>query len=107
MNNNKRKELIKLLIYMLGAAVVFDLYIFLGVTLVYKGNPPSNYKNLLLALPIICGPSVGYGVYKIRKNKDRVKNDLQFRQYIILRTTIETILILLPLWGIVKLIGLL
>lgn len=97
-----KKELKKFALYAIFTALVFELYLILGVTIVY-GEELKDYKNYMIALPIITGPSIGYGVYRIRKYKERVITDLKFRQYIIIRTTLEATAIALPLYWVTEL----
>lgn len=102
---NKR-DLMYLFICMLMTALVFFLYLYLGIKYVNKESISEN-KNILIASPLISGPSIGFGIFRILKNRKRIRDDLEFRSHIIFRATFESLIILFPLWGLMKIIGLL
>jgi hypothetical protein len=89
---------------MLTVSLVMDLYIIIGAKITYNESIADNAR-ILIALPFICGPSVGYGVYNMIKNRTRYREDIDFRSKLLLSTTFKILIILYPLWGIAKVIG--
>ena len=93
-----KKEILNYLKYVLIMGIIMD-----------SASIPSALSDkkfpslkLLFAAFIISGPSLGYVAYKIHKNKDKIQDDISFRQYIIFKTTFEGLFILVPLWWLMK-----
>lgn len=101
MKTSVKGKLIKMLLYIIGTAIAIEIMMLIPVL----GSYDLSYNeriNFLIAFPIALGPSLGYGVYRIMENNDRIKEDPGFRRYMIFRTTAEAFVILLPIWGILK-----
>lgn len=92
-------EVLKYSLYVIAVSIFFDLYlIFMAVAV--NNNTIREVRNVLIAAPLLFGPSLGYGIYKIIKYRKRIKTDLEFRRQLILRTTAEIVAILIPLYAL-------
>lgn len=102
--NYNRTEVIKLSLYVISVSIFFELYmIFMSV--IVNGKTLNEAKNTLVAAPLIFGPSLGYTVYRIMRYRNRIKTNLEFRRRLILRTTVETMAILIPLYILAVFLG--
>lgn len=96
-----KKEVINYIKYVLIIGIFIDICLLLS-TFSTKQFPSIK---LLVAGFIIIGPSMGYEFYKIPKYYDKMQGDNSFRRYIIYKTTFETILIIVPLWLLMKVLN--
>ena len=89
--------MLKLNLYVIGISLFLEIYL-IFVSIIVNGKTLKEVKNVLIAAPLIFGPSFGYGIYKIIKYRKRIKTDLEFRRQLILRTIAEIMAILIPLY---------
>lgn len=92
-----RTEVLKCSLYVMAVSLFFELYLSF-IAVIVNNNTIKEVKNVLIAAPLLFGPSLGYGIYKIIKYRKRIKTDLEFRRQLIIRTTAEIIAILIPLY---------
>lgn len=92
-----RTEVLKCSLYVMAVSLFFELYLSF-IAVIVNNNTIKEVKNVLIAAPLLFGPSLGYGIYKIIKYRNRIKTDLEFRRQLIIRTTAEIIAILIPLY---------
>lgn len=100
-----KTEVLKYSLYVIAVSIFFELYL-IFVAVIVNNKALKEVESVLIAAPLLFGPSLGYGVYKIIKHRKRIKTDLEFRRQLILRTTAEIIASLIPLYILVVLLKL-
>ena len=97
----KRKgvEVFKFLLYMFGSALLLECYLIFIIVIVNKETLEKSIKPLVSA-PLMFGPTLGYIIYISIKNRKRLKIDVKFRRYLVLKTTRVAMIILISLYNL-------